>query len=597
MRPAENIEKLIKNINIETNATKDKEVLGDIVEAFEQSKKLAPSTSSGQALSEVEGKESAIAQPSIWRIIVKSRMVKLAAAVVIVIAFMLITYLGKETLDLTSPAFAQMTEAMKKMPWLHGVIEGTYSGKQERFESWISFESGIHAVKHPSGEVNYTQRNIFHEYDPKSETINISNVPKDELGKMGSVWDFWETMIKQFNEAGAEVVQEKSKCEGKETTVFKISSSPFGTPMEVKLTVDAKKNLPIFLNQKAFDVNGNITIEANAFFDYPENGPSDIYDLGVPRSAKLINKLPGRDVPQILELYRSHRESAPSRYIALVTDSWFDEKLNTFLTHSMSVIYRNGKTQRIDDFRLPQTNQKEWREIWLRFTKEMGSTFDSLFAWWKENGDLVSIDLFDGKFQYQVRREKQNWFQEPRRYSPTGDDFRADNDLADFGWGVHFVSTYPGSGPFTIVETEYSKEHNVICLETTAQGRIITGNKQQVLALPPKRVRCYINPERDYICQRFEELESYEAPWQNDKTWLEKVEKDNIRKQSTYNRVREVVEFEQTKEGQWYPKTIKSWDPTDANNRKIRIETIYLTTNPEFPDGIFNPDNLPKADK
>jgi hypothetical protein len=36
MRPTENIEKLVKNINIDTNAKIDKEVLVEVVEAFEK---------------------------------------------------------------------------------------------------------------------------------------------------------------------------------------------------------------------------------------------------------------------------------------------------------------------------------------------------------------------------------------------------------------------------------------------------------------------------------------------------------------------------------------------------------------------------------
>ena len=69
MRPAENIEKLLKDINIDTNATTDNAVLGDVIEAFEKSKTK---------------KTSAIEQ-NIWRIIMKSRITKLAAAAVITI--------------------------------------------------------------------------------------------------------------------------------------------------------------------------------------------------------------------------------------------------------------------------------------------------------------------------------------------------------------------------------------------------------------------------------------------------------------------------------------------------------------------------------
>ncbi len=580
MRPADNIDKLIKKLHLSASAELDERVHSEISKVLAESKKI----------------KSAKLEPKIWRIIMKSRITKLAAAAVIIIAVMVgIHYFGG-SINGASVALGQVMENMKKMPWLHGVIEGAYSGKPDRFEGWISFESRIHASKRPSGEIQYRHRDILNKYDPKSKTITISYMPNDEFRKMGSVWDYWESMIKHFNEGAAKISQEKSIYEGKETTVFKISCSPFGTPMEIKMTVDAEKNLPIFLNQKAFDANGNITIEANAYFDYPENGPADIYELGVPRSAKVINNLPSKEVSQILEMYGSHRESAPSRYIALVTNSCFDEKLDTFLTHGISVIYRNNKTQRIDEFRLPRTGQKEWRENWLTFKKEMGNTFESQLAWWKQNGEICNVDLYDEKFQYVVSRENDKWVAQPRKYMPLG-DLRADNDLADFGWGVHFVSTFSGSCPFTIVENEYSKKHNVICVEITAQGRTGTDSTQQVWAVPPKRTRCYLNPERDYICQRFEQHESFEAPWQEDKTWLEHIEKNNIKKQWADNRVREVVEFEQTEEGQWYPKTIKSWNPADTHNNIISIKKIYLRTNPKFPDGIFDPENLPKANE
>jgi len=70
MRPADSIEKLVKNINIDTNAKIDEEVLGEVVEAFEKSKVK---------------KISAIEQ-NIWRTIMKSKITKLAAAAAIIIA-------------------------------------------------------------------------------------------------------------------------------------------------------------------------------------------------------------------------------------------------------------------------------------------------------------------------------------------------------------------------------------------------------------------------------------------------------------------------------------------------------------------------------
>ena len=573
MRPSDNIRKSFKELHVPASAKLDEKINAEISKALVKAKNI----------------KSAKPTPSIGRIIMKSKITKLAAAAVIIIAACVVIHQSGGSLDVATSAFAQISENMKQMPWLHAVVEGMFSGKQERLEGWISFESKINATRHSSGEITYCHKDMLHKYDPESNTITISYVPNDELEKMGSVWDYWDTMIKQFSEADAEIGQEKSTYEGKETRVFKISSSAFGTPMEIKLTVDAKKNLPILVNQKVFAANGKVTTEAKGCFDYPENGPADIYDLGVPRSATVINNLPSEDVPQILEMYRSHRESAPSKYIAVVPKSWFDDKLDTFLTYEMSIIYRNDKIQRIDDFKLPETRQREWREILLTFKKEMGNTFESQLTWWKENGEFYSVNLYDGKFQYLVSRENDKWVAQPRMYRPWG-DLRADNDLADFGWSVHFLSPRQGTSPFTVIEDDYSKKHNLICLESKCQGTTTdTG-----WAILPERIVCCLNPQRDFICQRFGKHEVLDAPWQKDKSWLQAVDPNQISTEQT--EIREVTEFAQTDKGQWYPKVIEMKYKRGANDRRnVSRQMVFLKTDVEFPDGIFDPENLPKA--
>ena len=47
---------------------------------------------------------------------------------------------------------------------------------------------------------------------------------------------------------------------------------------------------------------------AEARLDYPESGPADIYDLGVPKAAKLVNRVPTHEITQILETVRAGRQ-------------------------------------------------------------------------------------------------------------------------------------------------------------------------------------------------------------------------------------------------------------------------------------------------
>ncbi|HUU16537.1 MAG TPA: hypothetical protein VMW72_05260 [Sedimentisphaerales bacterium] len=128
MRPAENIEKLIKNINIDTNAKKDEAVLGDVLEAFEKSKVK---------------KTSAIEQ-NIWRIIMKSRITKIAAAAVIITAAMLsINFLDKSV----TPAYGieQTIEAFRD-------VNSVYVEATNRNEKGISYNIRMWARRGEDGK-------------------------------------------------------------------------------------------------------------------------------------------------------------------------------------------------------------------------------------------------------------------------------------------------------------------------------------------------------------------------------------------------------------------------------------------------------------
>lgn len=527
----------------------------------------------------------------IWRKIMNSKLTKLAAAAVIIIVVSLVLQNG--SVDIASTAFADITEAMKKVPWMHVVIEETYSGKQDRLETWTSFESQIHVSKKADGKIIYQRKRALHEYDPDSGTITISYGSDNGLEDMGSVWGYWENMMEMVSDAEGQIIEESSQYEGKEAKIYQImiASSPFGMPMELKIIADAEKNLPVFLNQKAFGPNGEVTIEANAYFDYPESGPADIYEVGVPRTAKVVNKLQDKDVTEIMEAYQSHRESAPSRYIAIVTNSWFEKKFDDFRIFNVSIIYRNGKAQRIDEYELPQIRRKELLENQAKLEEELGNTFESQSAWWKENGQITAVNLYDGKFQYEVSRKDNKWVKQPKRYMAHLGDSRGDNDLADFGWGVLFLSPRQGSSPFILIEDDYARKYNLMCLESKCQGTTTdTG-----WAILPKRVLCYLNPQRDFICQRFEEQDVLDAPWQKDKSWLEAVDPDKISTEQT--EIREVTEFAQTDMGQWYPKVIEQEYKRGPDDRSVRRQTVFLKTDIEFPMGIFDPENLPRGNE
>ena len=220
-------------------------------------------------------------------VIMKSPITKLAAAAVIILAVLIVINQFGGSMDGTTMAFAQITENMKKMPWMHSVLESA----GERLELWFSFERRVMASKRVPGEISYQDglKQTVQIYEPDSNTITIYYSHPDALAEIGnSVLDLPKYVLKLFDDTKEKIVQEAGKYKRKDVKIYKMSGIVGGRDMKVEMFLDAEKNILLFLNQKDFDETGTLKFEANAYFDYPEDGPNDIYEVGAPTSARIV---------------------------------------------------------------------------------------------------------------------------------------------------------------------------------------------------------------------------------------------------------------------------------------------------------------------
>ena len=270
MKPAERLEKLIKERHYKASTEIYDNALGSFLQTVDEHIK----------------QKSAPIEPKRWRKIMKSRITKLAAAAVIIIAACVVIHQSGGSIDITTVTFAQITENMKQMPWLHAVVEGG----GDKLEAWFSYEFSIKVSKHANGEIRHEdfRKRILQVYDPDANTVTVSHMGPDEhAGMGGSAMDFPKLAVKLFEDAGEKVISQTGKYKGKDVEIYKMSGFLGGMDMQIEMTVDAEKNLLLFLNQKAKKA-GKPAIEANGYFDYPEKGPESIYDVGVPTSAKTV---------------------------------------------------------------------------------------------------------------------------------------------------------------------------------------------------------------------------------------------------------------------------------------------------------------------
>ena len=238
MRPAENIEKLLKDINIDTNVKTDNAVLGDVIEAFEKSK----------------GKKTSAIEQNIWRIIMKSPITKLAAAAVIIVAVILgLTFTGAP--DIASVTWAEVIEKVEQIPALtfDMTTEISYSENNKlsiKSENYVAGDYGTKSSLYTNGELfvlkyRLPNKNLAYIIRPKDKTymrIDLS----DEHAAKGQDPDDPRTWLKMilsgdYTELGRDNINGVA-VEGIESKGSEMIGDENGV---MRLWVDVETNLPV----------------------------------------------------------------------------------------------------------------------------------------------------------------------------------------------------------------------------------------------------------------------------------------------------------------------------------------------------------------
>ena len=128
MIPAEDIKKLVRNVSIKTDPKVDEAVLNSLFDELDKSKKA----------------DSVVSKPGIWRMIMISRITKLAAVAVIAVAAVLSVNIFIKS---TPAAFGieQVIDAYNNIRFLH--VKQFRANQQQPNEFWIKSDEQGRAVK------------------------------------------------------------------------------------------------------------------------------------------------------------------------------------------------------------------------------------------------------------------------------------------------------------------------------------------------------------------------------------------------------------------------------------------------------------------
>jgi len=214
----------------------------------------------------------------------KASRVTYAAAAIVVLALLLLA--GRALLPSDTPAIplAQTLEAMRSQPWIH-VVQTSSTEEGPRREYWENFDARVRASRMPDGRIVYANyaENVSYAYNPDANGITVSSTA--DLG-----WNPFAQLteaIGTIHEAGAELSRSVVVEDGVRLERIGMAEGNDPGSESVVYVRDAERNL--LVRVETVVLRDGQEERHTAVYDYPERGPEDIYALGAPRSAAVLD--------------------------------------------------------------------------------------------------------------------------------------------------------------------------------------------------------------------------------------------------------------------------------------------------------------------
>ena len=249
MRSANTIGKSFKRLHVPTSAQLDEKIYGEISKVSERSEKA----------------KLVKIQLNIWRIIMKSRITKLAAAAVIIVAVILgLTFTSGP--DIASVSWGEVIEKVEQIPALtfDMTVEISYTENNKlsiQSENYVAGDYGTKSSLYINGELfalkyRLPKKNLAYQIRPKDKTymrIDLS----DEQAAKGQDTDDPRTWLKMilsgdYTELGRDNINGVA-VEGIECNPTEMTGDENGV---MRLWVDVETNLPVRIELEKLGMEG-----------------------------------------------------------------------------------------------------------------------------------------------------------------------------------------------------------------------------------------------------------------------------------------------------------------------------------------------------
>lgn len=315
-----------------------------------------------------------------------------------------------------SAAWAQMINAVRAKQWIHAVDQGSPDDKKLRFEIWFSMTKPVVAVRE-GGRTYYDdgRAGVSLEYDPERKELYRLPPIADEEKDIRAIQTLFSDLfagreVRGRDIDGQRIVKQQRRratISGREWLLYSLSleDSPF-RPKHVLVRVDPRTMLP--QRVELFDSSSpDASAKPMATFDldYPETGPADIYTLGVPRSAKVVDCVPTPELARLLQSVDDNRRRFADSYYAIVAETadFGGQSHAWWEVERLTQVWCKGDRWRVEEGHPKKHNP---RAPVYAPAERPAAGVDKL-AWWKEHlkdFDFQPTSVCDGRAMYAPKR-------------------------------------------------------------------------------------------------------------------------------------------------------------------------------------------------
>ncbi len=475
----------------------------------------------------------------------------------------------------TSVSFAEMLAAVARRPWVHGTTTYFDSEGQRSTTSeyWVSnahrtaaFTFGDHQ------QFEDFETGVSLQYDAKEGTIyRVASLRlRDERLAEAYLPELLDRLIDDKADSrdlfhGERVVKAERHEEeqhGKQWLDYLIHLERIDHPSlnrTVRIRLDRATQLPeLWEVRKA---NGDVVITR---FDYPDSGPRNIHELGAPKTAKLIDRVPKGDLARIIATQRADRKRFDAydaivvQYTDGVTTS-YDRLMNL----SVRRVRRMGGQYRVDQL------------LTAKQGLVMPEPDADMQRWWKENRDRywsVPQLICDGEIThfYKMLDDRLTPGKVPNlsvvayKQMPIG----VPTDDAPVEW-PHLMPEQC-SRPYLWVADKNREFHVDAEAKDGPRGTVRVVVTTESEPRSGELARYWFDPQRGYILRK----------------GIRAVFNRRTNKVA-YRDTQEYEEFAQSPSGQWYPRRVRR--TTDDKPQWQEVTRFFVDFDAEMDSDLFRP--------